>query len=161
MKARLVLPNHTEIQVTITKEELERIRVPETGRFVPAPGQQYWCINAFNNIERYNNDQHGLDIARIEVGNAYESEAAAKHALAVQKARVRLEDSAKGFRPDWANLGQNKYYIWYNHKKKELEVGVSGSVQHTGLFYYRTNADAEAAIQNHREDFLLVMGIGE
>lgn len=161
MKAKLTLPDQTEIIVDISQEDIELIRVPETGRFVPDPDRGYWFINGFGKAQMTINEGAEMDVANIELGNAYESEAATNHALAVQKARLRLEDSTKGFKPDWANLKETKYFVEYQHLAKELVVDYWSTRQAPGQVYYRNTADARAAIQTHREDFLLVMGIRE
>ena len=92
------------------------------------------------------------------IGNYFETEEEAKAHLKWLKARAALFEDTKGFKPDWKNFSQLKYYVHYNHKTSVFWVG---SVYYFNAceIYFRAEKDAEDSIKKHEKEWKIYLGV--
>ncbi|HJP81421.1 MAG TPA: hypothetical protein VJ841_03455 [Candidatus Saccharimonadales bacterium] len=161
MKATLKY-NDQEIEVDISEEEIEKLRVKETIYDVdwqPGHGQQYWTASSYGYIHAHTFENDSTDYLAYELGNFYPTREAIQHALEVKKAEMRIKRAATLKNPDWGDGEQRKYIIYYDYQRDILYTIYDFYVSNKAIAYYATLQDAEKAIKEQEEDYLLVFGI--
>lgn len=93
-------------------------------------------------------------------GELFLSVQEAKQELARRKAKQVLLRDTKGFKPDWSDSGQNKTLIYYDSGDKKMKV-IPWSVNAMGGIYFANQADAEASIKAHPEEWKTYLGVEE
>ena len=66
----------------------------------------------------------------------------------------RLKRAADGFVPDWVSNIEVKYAIEFNNYAKEWDVATYRYTQSPGVVYFRTEKDAQNAIDVLGEELL-------
>lgn len=71
--------------------------------------------------------------------------------------QILLRDT-KGFKPDWSNYRQNKYYVYKPVGFEGLRaINLNSTVE--GHIYFATREDAEASIKNHEKEWKTYLGV--
>lgn len=91
------------------------------------------------------------DIKRFENGLYFETEEEAEQHLKEQRLLFKIHQWAKekneGWVPDWKNLGQQKYYIFYDYYRKELCISYECSTSNIDkLPYFKTREITQKCI---------------
>ena len=124
-------------------------------------GDRYWFIsNGYLGVTEIRESGWDIDNARHDIGNYFKTEKEANKAVNWLKAFAVLRDDAKGFKPDWEDSNQDKWYVLYNHSKKELTTSLIWTQQGEAL-YFATQEDADASIKNHEHEWLTYFGVEE
>ena len=105
-------------------------------------------------------DKTDVDDGRYEFGNYFKTEEEAQKASGWLKAFAVLRDDTKGFKPDWENSDQDKWYVYYDHREKELTANLVWTQQGEPL-HFATEEDAEASIKNHEREWLAFYEVEE
>lgn len=66
----------------------------------------------------------------------------------------RFSDENGGSEIDWNNYECDKYYIFYNHNRSELEISTACFFIDFGQVYFETEEIAEQAIELFKEDLI-------
>lgn len=124
----------------------------------PEYGEPYWFINDTAGIFRDDGCPLGqIDKQRISIGNCFQTKEQAEKAVAWLKAFKVLGDDTKGFKPDWEDFDQNKYYVDY---KSHGKLCVDWDVDYCShIIHFATEADAEESIKNHKKEWLAFLGV--
>lgn len=72
-----------------------------------------------------------------------------------------IEDDAKGFKPEWGDEEQEKYYGYYAHRHNSLHSECDYVYQRQGVIYFKTEEDIEESFKKHRTEWLIVLGAQE
>lgn len=104
-------------------------------------------------------DNHSIDGSRYAIGNYFKTEEEAQKAADWLRAFAILRDDTKGFKPDWEDSNQDKWYVYYDHREKELAVNLVWTQQGEPL-HFATEEDAEASIKNHEREWLAFFNCG-
>lgn len=97
------------------------------------------------------------DIKRFENGLYFETEEEAEQHLKEQRLLFKIHQYVKekndGWVPDWRNLGQRKYYIFYDHYRKELCISYQCSTSNIDkLPYFKTREITQECIDLFGEE---------
>lgn len=124
-------------------------------------GDEWYFIN-YNSKHCYVShtfDKGCLD-AFLEVGNVFLTQEEVEKALARRKAKQILLRDTKGFKPDWGNGDQMKYYVSYHYLGHYFNVDFCWSVNEDRI-YFATYLDAAESLKNHRKEWLTYLGVEE
>lgn len=119
----------------------------------------YWLTEDLGVVEE-REDGGAVDERLHAIGNYFKTEWEAQKAADWLKAFAVLRDDTKGFKPDWESGFQCKWYVYYNHSKKGLEVSGIWTQQGEAL-YFASADDADASIKNHKREWLTYFGVEE
>ena len=146
--------------------------VPEEKKYggrVPKAGDKFWLVLLDGSLTEVEWGGDNVDEAFFEHGGAvwFESgnafwtkEEAAKEA-ARRKAYVILKEDTKGFKPNWKNNDEEKYYVLYSHDLGRFSIGWNRQLDSGGKLYFATEEDAEATIKAHEKEWKTWLGVEE
>lgn len=113
-------------------------------------GDEYWFINDFGSvrIDRWCGCETDMD--RFNTGNAfqteYEADLEANRRVLLHRFKMFRNKCNDGWKPDWKNAYENKYFIC--EVVSGLEVYVSSIGNSSVTFgYFKNNEDCERAIE--------------
>lgn len=143
----------------LIKENPELLKEEKGGRyFFPRKNEQYWFIAAFGDVDWNINNYIGE--AQMVSKGVYRTKEEAELACDKQKAIVSCWKWAQEnapFEPDWGDIKQNKYYVYYSYGDKELNWNytLNGQSQFT-LPYFKSREDIEAFIKANKDSLELL-----
>ena len=140
--------------------KLEEPKEPEYKRWRAKKGERYFCIDAVGCIQTEVDGKYIQDDCGYRLGNHFETEAEAE--LCKQKliAYQTIKDDTKGFKPDWGNENQYKYYVEYEHSFDELMTNCDIFRQNLTI-YFETEEDAQASINKHKKEWKILLDVKE
>ena len=95
-----------------------------------------------------------------EIGWAFETKEATEKHIEWLKARAVLIQDTKGFKPDWSNINEEKYYGVWNAKTGELGGLSHMPIKHDDI-YFRTADDIKDSFRNHEKEWKIYLGVEE
>lgn len=87
-----------------------------------------------------------------KIGNYFETEEEAEKYLEYLKAREVIKKDTKGFKPDWNNLEQIRFYGRWDFQFKIPFRSVSFT-QKNATIYFKTVEDIEESFKKHPEEW--------
>lgn len=161
MKAKLILEDGTEFNVTVDESELSNT---ETGkRWRTKYNDDYFFVDGRGQVwnNTWGNDE--LDKWRYSQRNVFRTRKEAEQHLAVLKARAAILDHAdevnEGWEPDWSEEHRQKYFVIYDWINMELTTTSARSIQGVDLAVYKSKEAAEDAISKVGDAYLTVLGV--
>ncbi len=145
----------------------------------PQKHDSYWWLDADGDIFQSCWTIHTVDTDRQRVGNIYRTEAEALAQVEKLKAKARIDkyiaENGLMFVPDWRELGQRKYYIFYDHSTYAFDVSsVSREQELLAVAYhlpipfrakyltslvFSSEAHAQQVIDNCTDDLKTIFGV--
>lgn len=101
---------------------------------------------------------HRIHDWKKSIGNCFATRREAKQYRKWLKARATLLEDTNGFKPDWNDEDEWKYYVYYNHKDSTFWVS-SMSYLNDGKIYFETKEDAENSIKSHEKEWKIYLGV--
>lgn len=108
--------------------------------------------------ETWHGDVHQLSLR--EMGGVFLTVEDCNKDIAWQKAREILLRDTKGFKPNWKDLGQEKYRVAYNASSDALFVEWQLDGVHSCI-HFATKEDTEASIKVHEKEWKIYLGVEE
>lgn len=78
-----------------------------------------------------------------------------------QRAKQILLRDTKGFKPNWKDENQKKWFVRYNHIANEFAIVWDDVNQYSEVIYYRSETDAKASLIKHCLEYLTLFGVEE
>ena len=155
-----IVYHHKELDrhPNILKDWFEEIKEIKETDWKPEHHQGYWFVTDYGFVTQSVWANDGIDNARYDVGNCYQTKEDAKHAEKVQIARTKIRRSSD-FKPDWDDADQAKWYVAYDHCEKCLYTEVHHAIDQGIIVSYRTDDDAERAMKDLEYEYLLHFGV--
>lgn len=122
-------------------------------------GDEFWLVNSGDG-EAYDYEWSEIYAQERACGDAYLTREEAEKELAWRKARQILRRDAEGFKPDWSNEFQQKWYVYYDHCFGDLDIHCKSSTD-CGLIYFATEEDVKASIKAHEKEWKIYLGVGD
>lgn len=152
-----------ELQEKIARLEAELAEVKEMavamkkradgGLFKPEDGEKYWSISGSGKAyeSRWNDRQS--DKKRYAIGNCFPTLQSVEDAVRAQKLIQKARESQDGFVPDWENLTQHKYHLYFD--SGEI-YGARGYTRNAASIfgYWEDKSVCEQFIDENREELL-------
>lgn len=86
------------------------------------------------------------------LGLLFETEEEAKKYLEYLKAKVVIKQDTKGFKPNWNNEGEKKFFGSWNFQRKEAYWDYEYINKYVEI-YFKTNEDIEESFAKHPEEW--------
>lgn len=158
----VVLRKHQlESHPELLDEWFEKIEEKKYGGRVPKRGDRYWYVSSSAQIigtTWYGSD---CDEGAFECGSAFWTEEEAERELARRKAYVILKEDTKGFKPDWENRDEKKYYVVYSYDLGIFSTGWNRQLDSGEKLYFATREDSDASIKAHEKEWKVWLGVEE
>ena len=133
--------------------------IPEGKRWRAEEGGQYWHVEDDGLVAGDHEDKVGTDDRRYELGNYFKTEEEAQKASDWLKAFAILRDDTKGFKPDWKNEKQKRWYVFYSLFNGEFYT--EGYIDcHSSPIIFATKDDAEESIKAHEREWRTFFNCG-
>lgn len=127
--------NRKEYEERIAKlekelDELSEVEI-EDDEF-PRYNDNYWYVNSNGNIDgtQWRNDEE--DNYRKTFLRIFRSGEECKRYLEIQRA---LKDESEKFEPNWEDVNQDKYYLFYDRNNNSIKINCILTVQINVLFF--------------------------
>ena len=134
-----------EKQLAELKKELEK---KDKGIWIPLTGDRYYYIDDEGYITETGHIGCGRDENLLSNGNYFkrveEAEKMANYLKYTNLLRKYVEEHSEPI--DWGNYGY-KYYLYYIHSSKEIEIGSDGREQCQGTIYASSEEVLREAIE--------------
>lgn len=137
---------------------VEKANKPTAGRLKPAKNDIYFYMSYDPEAIRsslWAGDT--FDNARFSLGNVFKTREEAKFALEKRKVEVELQDVADelndGWKPDWKNNKDYKYFMYYDCRTRKLIVGCNTACNHANV-HFKDEPCAKEAIKRIGEERL-------
>lgn len=140
----------------ILKDWFEEI--PEYKRWRADIGEYYWYLDSDGTPCTTTDREYDMNDRHFSIGNYLKTEEEAKKARDWLKAFTVLRDDTEGFKPDWNNGTEKKYFVTHDHSTEELWVGSDSKYQNK-LIYFKSREDVEASIAKHEKEWLTFFGV--
>ena len=140
---------------------LEEVR-PEYRRWRAGFEKTYFYIDADAEVLSASEIDHFVDDDRYNIGNYFQTEEEAKARADYLKALAVVRDDAKGFKPDWKDRKQGKWFVIYDHEPGKLRQYQGSCENGNGVFglpYFETEEDAKASIDRPDKEWKTIFGI--
>lgn len=136
-------------------------RTPEYKRLRVELGGRYNYVDDYGKISVDLDNRRPEDDYRYNTGNYSvikdELESYKEYSLALQT----IKDDTKGFKPDWEDKNQTKYYGYYVHRFNSLHLDDEYEFQRQETIYFETEKDLKESFEKHRKEWLIVLGVEE
>lgn len=104
---------------------------------------------------------HNDHLPGRNVGDVFLTKEEAEKELARRKAKQILLRDTKGFRPNWQDENQKKWFVRYNHIANEFATVWDDVNNYSEVIYYHSETDAKASLNKHRLEYLTLFGVEE
>ena len=118
---------------------------------------KYSFISDLCNVREAIDKREGYELLRYDVANYFSTKEKAEEInfkQALFRKLQRFSDENGGSEIDWNNYECDKYYIFYNHNRSELEISTACFFIDFGQVYFETEEIAEQAIELFKEDLI-------
>lgn len=115
--------------------------------------QEYFYIDSRGNIEYSRNgwDEDVVEHRKL-IGNYFETKEKAEKYLVYLKAKAIIKQDTKGFKPDWKDISEDKYYGFWDTSAKKMDY-IRISVLQADKFYFETGNDIKESFEKHPEEW--------
>lgn len=97
---------------------------------------------------------------KLELGDGFATAEEARKELARRKARAIILQDTKGFKPDWGDHNQRKFFVDWSNCNQDFFVERCTYMQ-TEQTPFATKEDAEASIEAHEKEWKIYLGVEE
>lgn len=98
---------------------------------------------------------------RKNIGNDFKTVEEAKKYKEYLIALQTIKNDTKGFKPDWENWGQTKYYAYYDYDDGCLDWCDTRCDKIQGAVYFKSVEDIKESFEKHHKRWLIVLGVEE
>ncbi len=129
----------------------------------PRDEDPYWHIGSRGGLTLEHWAAYTEDLERRDIGNIYRTESEALAHVEKLKAKARIDkyirDNGLEFVPDWMNLDQAKWLVYYSYAKGGFETGLYCITRVISPFELESRNDARQVIDNCTDDLKTLFGI--
>ena len=144
--------NRKEYEERMAKLEKELKELKETeieDDEFPRLGEQYWFVDTDGYVVRSywsddTDDNYRKDFLRI-----FKTKKECKRYLEIQKA---FKEKSKNFEPNWKDVNQDKYYLFYDNISNSIKISYLSTVQIKSLFFKSKEVLEELISRFGKED---------
>lgn len=115
--------------------------------------REYFYIDSKGDIE-YSKNEWNEDVVEDHklIGNYFETKEEAEKHLEYLKAKVIIKQDTKGFKPDWKDIAEDKYYGFWDSSAKKLDW-IRVSILQDDRIYFETRNDIKESFEKHPEEW--------
>ena len=115
--------------------------------------REYFYIDSKGDIE-YSKNEWNEDVVEDHklIGNYFKTKEEAEKHLEYLKAKVIIKQDTKGFKPDWKDIAEDKYYGFWDASVKKLDC-IKISILQDDRIYFETRNDIKESFEKHPEEW--------
>ena len=115
--------------------------------------REYFYIDSKGDIE-YSKNEWNEDVVEDHklIGNYFKTKEEAEKHLEYLKAKVIIKQDTKGFKPDWKDIAEDKYYGFWDASAKKLDW-IRISILQDDRIYFETKNDIKESFEKHPEEW--------
>ena len=115
--------------------------------------REYFYIDSKGDIE-YSKNEWNEDVVEDHklIGNYFETKEEAEKYLKYLKAKVIIKQDTKGFKPDWKDIAEDKYYGFWDSSAKKLDW-IRISILQDDRIYFETRNDIKESFKKHPKEW--------
>lgn len=133
-------------------EEIEEPKLPKKFFFISEDMVATLSYVSFSYNEETKAD-YAIAVKNYKsVGNYFETKEQAEKHLAYLKAKAVIKQDAKGFKPDWKNPSQKRFFGYYNLIDKKLCYFNAGENMESKI-YFGSKEDIKESFEKHHEEW--------
>ncbi len=91
-------------------------------------------------------------LGRMEIGNIFETREKAEKYLAYLKAKEVVKQDTKGFKPDWSDRDEIKYWGYWDFYQNKPDYDYDYRAKRVEIFF-RTREDLKESFKKHPEEW--------
>jgi hypothetical protein len=152
-KEEKVLVNANNLTTTLWAGDIEAF--DEWFEEVKTPSE-YYLITDDGFVDFVLSDNHKTTMRRKAIGNCFETKEEAEKYLEYLKAKAIIKEDTKGFKPDWNNLEQIRFYGRWDFQFKIPFRGTSFTQKDTTI-YFKTVEDIEESFEKHPKEWKIYL----
>lgn len=115
--------------------------------------REYFYIDSTGDIEYSKNEWNEEVVEHHKlIGNYFETREEAEKYLEYLKAKVIIKQDTKGFKPDWKDIAEDKYYGFWDSSAKKLDW-IRISILQDDRIYFKTRNDIKESFEKHPEEW--------
>lgn len=115
--------------------------------------REYFYIDSNGDIEYSKNEWNEEFVEHHKlIGNYFETREKAEKYLEYLKAKVIIKQDTKGFKPDWKDIAEDKYYGFWDASAKKLDW-IRVSILQDDRIYFETKNDIKESFEKHPEEW--------
>lgn len=111
--------------------------------------KKYYFIGSMGHIE--NTEYQGWELSaklRKSIGNCFETREEAEKYLEYLKAKVIIKEDAKGFKPDWDDEEEDKFFGYWDFKQEKVDYSLVFYIKRADI-YFKTLKDIKESLEKH------------
>lgn len=145
------------------KEIPEKNKVELSGQYIDPLGGPAYSISASATSTELQSGLLSASVAKLAatIGVSFRTKQEAQSWIEYQKAYQILRQDAKGFKPNWKDLDQPKWFGFYDHYKQTFKSDFTFGFQDEGKIYFESKADICKSLHFHCQEWLTVFGVEE
>lgn len=115
--------------------------------------REYFYIDSKGDIE-YSKNEWNEEVVEDHklIGNYFKTKEEAEKHLEYLKAKVIIKQDTKGFKPDWKDIAEDKYYGFWDASAKKLDW-IRISILQDDRIYFETKNDIKESFEKHPEEW--------
>ena len=114
----------------------------------------YHTITTDGHIESHDYDDLNLSLdLEKEIGNHFETTKETQECIAYLKARAIIKQDAKGFKPNWKNPSQKRFFGYFNLIDETLCYFNAGENMESKIFF-KTEEDIKESFKKHPKEWM-------
>lgn len=134
---------------------LEQLKEDKGDRWKPEEEDKYFYVDCNGYvIDDYYRDFPD-DLWRYNQRNVWKTKEEALAYKSYLEAVAKIKDSAT-LQPDWGDISQAKYFVFYYHEDQQLVYSFDTDGQSTSYAYYETREEVQQAIKTLKKEYELV-----
>lgn len=91
-------------------------------------------------------------LGRMKIGNIFKTQEEAEKYLEYLKAKAIIKQDTKGFKPDWKNLDELKFFGFWNYSTGKADFDHDCSYK-TSVVYFKSKEDIKESFEKHPEEW--------
>lgn len=114
----------------------------------------YHTITANGQIESHDRDDLNLSLdLQKEIGNYFETTKETQECVAYLRVRAIIKKDAKGFKPNWKNPSQKRFFGYFNLIDETLCYFNAGENMESKIFF-KTEEDIKESFKKHPKEWM-------
>ena len=143
--------NRKEYEERIAKierelDELKEVEIVDDE--FPRLGEQYWFVDTHGYVAYAHWGDSTIDNYRKDFLRIFKTEKECERYLEIQ---VAFKEKSKNFEPNWEDVNQNKYCLYYNHDDNDFRIS-SWSIRRQAILYFESREVLEELISRFGEE---------
>lgn len=123
---------------------------------IKEPKQIYYVDNLGGYVSKIEKNQLAIFptlIANLKsIGNYFETREEAEKYLEYLKAKAIIKQDTKGFKPDWHNVHELKFYGYYDTEDDALDKAWVHTAKRS-IIYFKSEEDIKESLKKHPEEW--------